>query len=123
MPVIDFRNTNEVWYRGNQISEVWYRGEKIWSKPVFDVLFEGSVYVSEWENALELLPNASMWKDGRVQDLSGKTIVLKNAQGTKTFTITSYEATLSYIKIQTNPLPTTIIDGNYEVSIRGNRVS
>lgn len=119
MPVIDFRNTNEVWYMGNQISEVWYGGEKIWSKPAFDVLFEGRVYVSGWNTALEMLTNSSMWKDGIVQDLSKKTIVLTDGKGSKTFTITSYSAERSFLTVKTTPAPTNIIDGHYEVRILG----
>lgn len=32
MAVIDFRNTKQVFYGGNEIKEVWYMNEKLWEK-------------------------------------------------------------------------------------------
>ena len=34
MAVIDFTNTEQVFYGGNKIKEVWYMNEKIWEKKI-----------------------------------------------------------------------------------------
>ena len=34
MAVIDFRNTKQVFYGGNEYKEAWYMNEKIWEKKI-----------------------------------------------------------------------------------------